>query len=129
MPRSVQTTFPATSPEAGAVVTKAALRAAERLGINARELAGIVGLSEAGVSRLRKGTLTLDTGTKAYELAVLFIRLFRSLDAITGGDEAVARAWLRNDNAVLRRKPAEAITSVTGLVGVIDYLDARRALV
>lgn len=129
MATPMQNAIPATAPEAGAVVTKAALRAAERLNINARELAGIVGLSEAGISRLRKGTLTLDAGTKAYELAVLFIRLFRSLDAITGGDEAVARVWLRNDNAVLRKKPVEAIGSVTGLVGVIDYLDTRRALV
>ncbi|MFZ2100739.1 MAG: MbcA/ParS/Xre antitoxin family protein [Oricola sp.] len=124
-----QATRPTAAPEAGAVVTKAMLRAAERLGVNARELAGIIGLSEAGVSRLRKGALTLEPKTKAYELAVLFIRLFRSLDAITGGDETVARAWLRNDNAALQEKPAEAIGTVVGLVGVIDYLDARRALV
>ncbi|GAB4357838.1 MAG: MbcA/ParS/Xre antitoxin family protein [Oricola sp.] len=119
----------AAKPEAGAVVTKAVLRAAERLKLNARELAGVIGVSEAGVSRLRKGTLTLEAGSKPYELAVLFIRLFRSLDAITGGDEATARAWLRNENSVLRRKPVQAIESISGLVAVIGYLDARRALV
>ena len=40
---------------------------------------------------------------KSFELALLFIRLFRSLDAIVGGDEAVARAWLRNENLGARR--------------------------
>lgn len=121
--------MPAEEPNAGAVVTKALLRAAELLGVNARELSDIIGVSEAGVSRMRKGALTLEPGTKPYELAVLFIRLFRSLDAVTGGDEAIARAWLRNQNAVLRETPARAIGKVAGLVGVIDYLDARRALV
>jgi predicted transcriptional regulator len=115
--------------DAGAVISKAALRAAERLGVTSRELAAIVGVSEAGISRMRKGALTLEPGTKPYELAVLFIRLFRSLDAITGGDETVARAWLRNENTVLHAKPAEAIARVSGLVGAIDYLDARRAIV
>jgi len=129
MSRVLTGTAPSALPEAGAIVTKAMLAAAERLGLNARELAAIIGVSEAGVSRLRKGALTLEPGSKAYELAVLFIRLFRSLDAITGGDETVARAWLRHDNTVLGRKPAEAIATVAGLVGVIDYLDARRALV
>ena len=116
-------------PDAGAVVTKAALRAAERLGVSARELAAIIGVSEAGISRMRKGALVLEPGTKAYELAVLFVRLFRSLDAVTGGDEKVARAWLRNENTVLRDTPAKAIATVAGLVGVIGYLDARRAVV
>ncbi len=33
----------------------------------------------------------------------LFLRLFRSLDAIVGGDVAVASAWLRNDEHRVRR--------------------------
>ena len=37
-------------------------------------------------------------GTKAFELAVLFVRLFRLLDATVGGDPHVARAWLSNAN-------------------------------
>ena len=67
--------------------------------------------------------------TKPFELAVLFIRLYRSLDALVGGDDAVARAWLKNDNTVLKRAPIELIQSVAGLANVIAYLDARRALV
>jgi len=39
----------------------------------------------------------LEAGTKAFELGVLCVRLFRSLDAIVGSDEAAARAWLANN--------------------------------
>ena len=46
-----------------------------------------------------------------------------------GGDETVARAWLRNDNTALRGKPLETIQTVPGLVDAIAYLDARRAIV
>ena len=111
-----------------AVVTKAGKRAAERVGLPNRVLAGVLGLSEATVSRMGAGTYQLDAGTKPFELAVLFLRLFRSLDGITGGDAAVARAWLRNENTALGAAPIALIDSVQGLVNVVAYLDARRAL-
>ena len=112
-----------------AVVTKAVVRAADRLEIKGRRLAAILGVSDATISRLRGGGASIERGTKAFELAVLFLRLFRSLDAIAGGDEAVSRAWLRNENAVLGGIPLERIQTVTGLVDVVNYLDARRAVV
>lgn len=120
---------PAAAPETASVVTKATLRAAERLGIRSNTLAKIIGVSEPTLSRMRKGDYVLDKGQKPYELALLFVRLFRSLDAIVDGDEAVAAAWLRNGNAALAAAPLALIQSVAGLVNVIAYLDARRALV
>jgi hypothetical protein len=111
------------------VVTKAVLRAAGRLGVSNRVLAATVGLSEATVSRMGSGAYTLAPGDKAFDLAVLFVRLFRGLDAIVHGDEAVARAWLRSENAALGGRPLELIQSVPGLVHAVSYLDARRALV
>jgi hypothetical protein len=120
---------PSNRPEAGPVVTKAAVRAADRLNLTARTLATIIGVSEATVSRLRRDSFALEPGTKPFELAVLFVRLFRSLDAITGGDERVAAAWLANPNTALGATPAEKLQTVSGLVDVIAYLDARRALV
>jgi hypothetical protein len=110
------------------VVTRAAMRAAARLGVSNKALGRIIGLSEATISRMGSGTYTLSPGDKAFELAVLFIRLFRALDAIAGGDEAVAHAWLRNDNIALGGTPLGLIQSVPGLVHVLGYLDARRAL-
>ncbi|MBP2547604.1 hypothetical protein J2858_000497 [Neorhizobium galegae] len=112
-----------------AVVGKAAVRAAERLGLNGRRLGAILGLSEASISRLKRQELALQPTDKAFELALLFIRLFRSLDAVTGGDEATARAWMQNRNTALEAVPADKILTVSGLIDVLAYLDARRALV
>lgn len=112
-----------------AVVTKAVLRAAERLALPNRTLAAILGLSEATISRMGSGTYRLAPGDKPFEIAVLFLRLYRALDAIVGGDAAAARAWLRGENTVLGAAPISVIESVSGLVNVVGYLDARRALV
>jgi uncharacterized protein (DUF2384 family) len=112
-----------------AIVAKAAVRAAERLEIPSRTLARIIGVSEATVSRLRKDDYSLATNQKPFELAVMFVRLYRSLDAVVGGDDAVARAWLKNENTALNAVPIELVQTVAGLSNVIQYLDARRAVV
>jgi len=117
----------ARNPEAGAVLTKATLRAADRLGLSGRQLADIVGVSEATVSRWKRGESLLEPGSKPFELAALLVRTFRSLDAITGGDEAVARRWLAAPNTALAARPVERMAQVQGLVDVTTYLDARRA--
>jgi len=111
-----------------AVVTKGVMRAAERLELPNRVLAAVLGVSEATVSRMGSGAYQLDPEAKPFELAVLFLRLFRSLDAIVGGDVAVARAWLRNTNTAFGAAPMTLIESVAGLVQVVAYLDDRRAL-
>ena len=113
----------------GAVVTKAALRAAALLGVSNKALARIVGLSEASVSRMGTGSYTLAPGDKSFELAVLFVRFFRSLDALVHGDDAVARAWVASPNAALGGTPLDLIQTLPGLVHAVAYLDARRALV
>lgn len=115
-------------PEAdAAIVTKAVLRAAARLGLPNRSLARVLGVSEATVSRMGAGTYRLKAGDKSFELALLFLRLFRSLDALAGGDEQVARAWLRNGNLALGGPPAALIESLAGMINVVGYLDAQRA--
>ncbi len=112
----------------GLVTTRAVLRAAVRLGVSNKALAGIIGVSEATVSRMGSGTWHLTPGDKAFELALLFIRLFRSLDAITDGDEAVAAAWLRAENRALGQPPLALVQTIAGLVHVLGYLDTRRSL-
>lgn len=113
----------------GAVVTKAVVRAADALGLSARRLAQIIGVSEPSVSRMKSKAFQLDPASKPFELSVLLIRVFRSLDAIAGGDSAVVRQWLGNDNTALGGRPVDRLTSIAGLVDVLAYLDARRALV
>jgi hypothetical protein len=108
-----------------AVLTKAVLSAAGRLGLRNRQLAVILGASEASMSRLKSGRM-IEPASKQGELALLFLRLFRSLDALLGGDEAKARAWFQAENAHLGGVPAERVQRVEGLVDVVQYLDALR---
>lgn len=113
---------------AATVLSKAVVRAAGRLGIRQGELAAIIGVSPAVVSRVANGAQLPETG-KTLELATLFIRVFRSLDAIGGGEERVAAAWLREANSALGARPVDVLKTVTGLTTTLAYLDARRALV
>jgi hypothetical protein len=117
----------ADAPAEVAVVSKAAARAATHLGLSNAVLAKVLGISEASVSRLRGGSFAPDADSKPFELAVLFVRLFRGLDAIVGGDEEAARSWLHSDNLALRAKPLSLIQTIPGLVQVVQYVDARRA--
>ena len=116
-------------PNEAGIVTKAAIRAADRLDVKNTALARILGVSEATVSRMRKGTYKLARTQKAFELAVLFVRLYRSLDGIVAGDDSVASDWLKNENTALGARPLELIQSISGLSNVIAYLDSRRAVV
>jgi hypothetical protein len=94
-----------------------------------RALARVLGVSEATVSRMGSGAYVLGPRDKPFELAVMFIRLFRSLDAIVGGDDQAARGWLTSENTALGGVPADLVQTLPGLVNVVAYLDARRALV
>jgi hypothetical protein len=118
-------TAAAARPRPDQVLTKAVLAAAKRLALRHRHLADVLGASEASISRLR-GARTIDPGSKEGELALLFVRVFRSLDALVGGADEQARAWLHAENADLGGVPADRIRSVEGLVDVVQYLDAMR---
>jgi hypothetical protein len=113
----------------GALVTRAVLKATARLGLSNRALSRILGLSEASISRMGSGAYTLEPADKPFEIAVLLLHLFRSLDAIVAGDEVAARAWMESDNVALGGAPRDLVQTLAGLVNVVGYLDARRALV
>lgn len=119
---------PLFEPDPTATVSKAVVRAAERLEMSQSELAGILGLSRATVSRLAAGRYRLAPASKEWELALLLIRLFRSLAAIVGPGPETA-AWLRSPNEALGSTPIQAIGSAEGLVRAVLYLDAARARV
>ena len=107
------------------VLAEAVLRAATLLGLTQKQLAAILGVSEASVSRLDRGR-GIEPATKEGELAALFLRMWRSLDALVGGEDEKARAWFHAENHHVRGVPAERVQRVTGLVDVAEYLDAMR---
>ena len=110
-----------------AVLATATQRAAALLGLNGAALARVLGVSGATVSRIARGERGLAPDAKEGELALLLVRLYRSLDALVGNDEARRLAWMRSRNDALGGVPATLILTAQGLVAAVAYLDAMRA--
>jgi transcriptional regulator with XRE-family HTH domain len=108
------------------VLTRALLRTAQLLGLSQKDTAQIVGISPASLSRLAAGTRPLQPDSKEGECALLLIRIYRALDALLGGREPDVKAWFHADNEHVGGIPAERVKTLTGLVGVAEYLDAMR---
>lgn len=117
----------AQSGERERIVTSALSKAVQKLRFTQSELADVLGVSKSTASRIMNGTHVLKEGHKDYEIAVIFLRIFRSLDAVTGGDDRVNVDWMRNENTALSGVPAALVKNLTGLMNVVTYLDAQRA--
>jgi transcriptional regulator with XRE-family HTH domain len=114
-------------PRAEAVIAGALVRAARMLGLSQAEVAEVLGTSAASVSRTWNGERPIDPDSAEGRHALLFLRVFRSLDTLVGGDEAKARRWLDARNAHLGGQTPRALLAGTpGLVRVAEYLDAMR---
>lgn len=108
------------------MLSKATVRAAKLLELTQRDVSAALGVSEATASRLFSGKYLLSPDrAKEWELARLFIRMFRSLDALWGHEET-AREWLASNNLALAARPKDLLHTVEGLVRVVAYLDAAR---
>jgi transcriptional regulator with XRE-family HTH domain len=118
--------LPAAATDASTVLSKATVRASRELGLRQADLAKILGLSAATASRLDAGAWQLASGSKAWELAAAFVRVYRSLAAITGGKSEAMRAWLHSENDALGAVPAHRLLTAEGLFSVLNYLDAER---
>ena len=118
----------ASQPDVAYVLSKAVTRSAERLAISRTLLSKILGLSQSTMTRLYSGQYKLDQARKEWELGLLFVRAFRSLDSIVG-NEQTARDWLNSDNTALNGRPVDLLTQTEGLVRVVIYLDASRGIV
>jgi hypothetical protein len=115
-----------THPDPSAVLSKATARAAELLKLNNAALARVIGLSEPTITRVRGGR-GIDPASKEGQLALLLVRVFRSLDPLVGGDDAKRMAWMHNHNKALQGVPAKLLESPEGLVNTLAYLDGMRA--
>lgn len=115
--------------DAEAVLARAVWKASEMFEISQKDLAQILGVSAATLSRWVRGEKGIAPSSKEGELALLFVRMFRSLDALLGGNTEQCRTWLYSHNTHLQDVPLEKIRSVTGLVHVVEYLDAMRGKV
>lgn len=114
--------------KAGAL-SAAVTRIADFWGFSNAKLAAVLGLSPATVSRLRAGRTLLDPASKSFEAGQFLLRLFRSLDALLGSDDAAAKGWLDTLNLDLGARPVERLDTMRGLIEVCDYVDFYRARV
>lgn len=113
-------------PEQARVLTKAVLNVARFYALTGKDLSDIIGISEASVSRLGHGKKWITPDSKEGEMAILLIRVYRSLNALLGNHHTKAKLWLQSHNHYLRQKPIDLLKTVSGLVAVLNYLDAMR---
>lgn len=117
----------ATPDEQKKILTKAVIRLTDYLKLSRQELSAIIGPSEASLSRIfTKPDCYLDPASKEGQLSLLLLRLYRSLDALFGGNAQQCQLWLRSDNHHLNGTPIKLMQSIEGLVCVTQYLDAMR---
>jgi len=116
-----------------AIVSSSLLEACRFLGITQDQLANIIGVSRATIVRIKKRTsdnledTSISQNSKAFELALLLIRIYRSLYSILGGNQKAMKHWMNTPNRHLDNKiPAELVQSALGLTQVLWYLDAMR---
>jgi hypothetical protein len=108
------------------ILTKATLQAAENLGVSSRELAEILRVSPASISRIKRNGRAIGDSPGEREFALMFLRLYRSLDSVLGDDLDLCRKWFRAQNVHLGGIPSNLIKTIPGLTDVVRYLDAMR---
>lgn len=119
----------ASQADQGRVLSEAVARVAACWKLTNDHLGAVVGISAATASRLRSGSYQLQRSEKAFELGQYLVRLFRSLDALMGSDDAASMSWLKSENIDLGGRPIDLIRSIRGLSDVADYVDDYRARV
>jgi len=116
-----------TALDPSAVLTTATIRASRLLGLSGAALARTIGVSEPTVSRMIRHQKYLNPRSKEGELALLLVRVYRSLDALVGSDDHKRNLWMNSHNAALGGHPGQLIQSAEGLVCTLNYLDGMRA--
>ena len=106
------------------VLMKAFNNACTELGIGKAIAGKIIGVNRSTLSR--KGSAGFDPESKQGELSLHFIRIYRSLFAISGGDKNFMHHWFSSPNKALGGKPENLVQTVIGLMQVNEYLDAMR---
>ncbi|MES2978968.1 MAG: antitoxin Xre-like helix-turn-helix domain-containing protein [Pseudomonadota bacterium] len=111
----------------GFVLAKATARASELLGLSGAALSRVIGVSEPTVSRILRGVKPIDPNKKEGQLALLLVRVYRSLDALVGTDDQKRIIWMNSQNKALAGVPIVLIERPDGLVATLNYLDGMRA--
>lgn len=85
------------------VLTKAICNLSKYYSLSGKELSEIIGISESTASRLNKGKKLISPQTKEGEMALLLVRIYRSLNAMVGNNHEKAKLWLNNKNKYFQK--------------------------
>ncbi len=110
------------------VLANAVVHACAQLGLKQAEVARAIGMHRTAFSRLKSKPF-LDPQSKEGQLALIIIRIARALFALTGGDEAWIKRFMRSQNKMTGGVPAQQIASIEGLMSVLRFVDAIRGKV
>lgn len=114
-------------PNPSQVLMKAFNNACEALKLGTKERSQLLGVNRATLNRnVQRG---FSPESKTWELQLHFIRLYRSLYAIAGGDSEFMFHWFQTENTALNGVPASICLKIEGLFRINQYLDAMRGKV
>lgn len=105
------------------LLLQAVLRAADELELSRMALGRVLGKDRSTLTR----ATGIDPTSKTGELALLLIRLYRSLSVLVGNDRKLLRHWFHTANRHTGGVPANQVQRAEGLVAIVQYLDAMRA--
>ncbi len=106
------------------VIMKAFNNACKALGVSAKSKAELLGVDRSTITRKEKVGFAVNSKTS--EIQLHFIRIYRSLYAIAGGDPDFMQHWFRTKNKGLNGVPLELCGRIDGIVRINMYLDAMR---
>ncbi|MCU7926727.1 MAG: MbcA/ParS/Xre antitoxin family protein [Candidatus Thiodiazotropha sp. (ex Dulcina madagascariensis)] len=104
-----------------AVLGEAVLNAGAKLGMSPEEVGRVVGRNRTTITR--NG---INPATPNGQLALLLVRIYRGLYVLVGGRDDEMSHWMHTRIRTLQGVPAEMIHDVSGLVRVVEYIDAMR---
>lgn len=116
-------TLASATPDPDEVLAEATVNAGKALGLRQEEIARVIGRDR---SRLRQSIRHDD---KTGELALLLVRVYRSLFALVDGNAEHMKHWMQTFNHGTGGIPRDQVVSVQGLALVVAYLDAIRGKV
>lgn len=108
------------------VLSQAVVEAAGRLNISSTDLGEILGFSQSTSSRLLNQGYAIAEGSMTWELSAHFVRLYRSLSSLVGGDDELAKDWLTSPNKAFNQQaPIAYIKRVDGLINACEFLETH----
>ena len=111
------------------LITEAYVEAGRELGLTLRQMAAVIGVSEPAMKNYSRGSAAIRSA-KSQELSLGFIRVYRALFAILGGNHDQLRHWMNTPNRHFKGQvPTQLAATYQGLAELNVYLDAMRGRV